>query len=88
MRKLLLTLPLLAACTATMDMSLPDPGGNACGATGYASLVGKPLGAAQFPAGIDMRLINPGEMVTADFSPTRLNVEVDGSGTITRVTCG
>jgi len=35
-----------------------------------------------------LRLIHAGEMVTMDFSPDRLNIELDKSGKIARITCG
>ena len=85
----LLILPLLAACAGTAPIDArPNQTSDACGASGYQSLVGRPLAAASFPAGLDLRLINPGEAVTMDYRDTRLNVEVDARGTITRVRCG
>ena len=85
----LLLVPLLAACAGTAPIDArPDQSSDACGASGYQSLVGRPLAAASFPAGLDLRLINPGESVTMDYRDTRLNVEVDAGGTITSVRCG
>ena len=85
----LLILPLLAACAGSGPTENgPDQSTDACGASGYQSLVGAPLAAATFPAGIDLRLINPGEAVTMDFRADRLNVELDATGTIQRVRCG
>jgi hypothetical protein len=44
------------------------------------------LAAMSFPMGT--RVIEPGTAVTEDYRPTRLNIDVDASGTITGVWCG
>jgi hypothetical protein len=66
-----------------------DPGGDACGASAFAGLVGSSVGdlqAASLPE--NSRTIFPGMGVTMDFRPDRLNVEVDGNDRIARVYCG
>ena len=81
--------PLVAACTPPGSIDArPDQSSDACGASGYQSLVGQPLAAATFPAGLDLRLINPGESVTMDYRADRLNVELNGAGIIEVVRCG
>lgn len=60
----------------------------ACDASDYASLVGSNVAAASFPAGMNVRIIRPGDVITMDYNPNRLNLVVDGNGTITRVYCG
>ena len=35
-----------------------------------------------------IRPIGPGQVVTRDFRPDRVNVEIDANNTITRITCG
>jgi hypothetical protein len=73
----------LAACVAA------EPEENACGAAGMQDLIGKDhsvLAAMTFPAGT--RIITPGMAVTEDYSPSRLNIDLDGSGKITGVWCG
>ena len=90
MKKMLLILPLLAACTPA-PIAAPDGrqiGGDACGASHYSDKIGGSLGNARFPANSEMRLINPGERVTQEYIPTRLNVEINGEGQIIAVTCG
>lgn len=83
MARLALALALgLAACVA-----VPDE--DACGAAGMQDLVGQDkavLAAMTFPAGT--RVIEPGTAVTEDYSASRLNIDVDASGTITGVWCG
>lgn len=71
------------ACTP-----VPDPGAEGCRPGDYQGLVGAPLAAVTLPAGADIRVIQPGDMVTQDFRPGRTNIEVDESGIITRVYCG
>ncbi len=92
MKKMLLILPLLAACQTAPGTPVANGpaqmGGDACGASGYAGLVGQSLGATSLPADLNMRLINPGEMVTADFAPDRLNITVNRAGQIEAVSCG
>ena len=74
----------LAACEAAP----PPDAADACGAAGYQSLVGAPLAAVTLPADLNDRVIRPGEAVTLDFRPDRLNLELDADGTIVRVYCG
>lgn len=62
--------------------------GSRCGAEDYAWLVGKPLAAVTLPADLDARVIVPDTMITMDIRPERLNIAVDGAGTIGRVYCG
>ena len=44
------------------------------------------LAAITFPD--TTRFISPGDAVTMDYSPERLNFDLDETGTITRVWCG
>ncbi len=44
------------------------------------------VAAMTFPA--PMRIIRPGEAVTMEFNPARLNFELDGANRIARVYCG
>jgi hypothetical protein len=65
------------------------PPDDACGAPGLQGLVGQPrrvLETMTFAGPV--RVIEPGMAVTMDYSPNRLNIELDDEGTITRVTCG
>ncbi|GGO35942.1 hypothetical protein GCM10010991_29060 [Gemmobacter aquaticus] len=54
-----------------------------------AGWVGQPVAALDeqyLPSTI--RILRPGTPVTEDFSPSRLNVDVDAAGTITGFHCG
>lgn len=70
-------------------MPLPPSGPDACGASGMQDLVGRNrsvLAAMTLPAG--SRVIEPGMPVTEDYSPQRLNLDLDAGGRIVRVWCG
>lgn len=85
-------MPLAALCLALAGCvePVPDlPPADACGAPGLQGLVGQPrsvLAAMTFAGPV--RVIEPGMAVTMDYSPNRLNIELDAGGRITRVTCG
>jgi Peptidase inhibitor I78 family len=78
----------LLGCTMTAPPPVKTiPAG--CGAEGLQTLVGQPesvLAAMTFPTPV--RIIHPGDAVTMDFSPARLNITVDRNGRIDRVYCG
>lgn len=60
-----------------------------CGANGMGWLIGQPestLAAVTISAPV--RIIKPGQAVTMDHSPSRLNVHLDTAGRITSLTCG
>lgn len=100
---LIAPLLLVAACGATSTLTGPATGAapaetggppavageDTCGAAPFVSLIGQPVGdAAAFrDAGLTFRVIYPGDAVTADFSPTRLNIIADTFGTITAMEC-
>lgn len=78
---------ILAACEPTQPEPAPLPE-DACGAAGYQTLIGASLAAASFPAGLNMRVIRPGDMVTMDYRADRMNVELDADGRIVKIFCG
>lgn len=64
-----------------------DP--SACGADRFAAMQGAPV--TKLPGDeVDgpIRLIRPGDAVTQDFNPARLNVSLDKGDIITSLTCG
>lgn len=90
---LILSAAALQACTLTLPQPIrdpiPQPDLSSCGATGLDGLVGSPVTLLPTSgAWTTLRVIKPGQMVTMDFSPTRLNVRVDDAGTILALTCG
>lgn len=64
------------------------PAEDACAA--YQSWVGKPVDRAAVEAtGKPHRILKPGDMMTMDFNPERINVETDEKGEVVqRVFCG
>lgn len=82
---------LLAACVAPAPKPTPDPMPpiTACGAGELQGLIGRSAAVLQTMrfAG-PVRVIRPGMAVTMDYSPNRLNIEVDAREIITRVSCG
>ena len=68
---------------------LPSPADDTCGASGLASLIGQDasvIAATTFQNPV--RIIGPGDMVTMDFNPQRLNFELDELNEVVRVRCG
>lgn len=99
-----LVLPLFsmvtAACAPTGSDGRPSPPPPAidetaeCDAAPAQSLIGQ---AASAELGADaikrtgartLRWIQPGTMVTMDFRPDRLNINLDEKNVVTRLTCG
>jgi len=79
---------LTAACVPDAPAPPPDMTGN-CGAAGLQDLLGQPASVLDTltlaPA---TRIIRPGMAVTMDYSPDRLNIEIDAHKIIIRITCG
>lgn len=70
---------ILAGCLTETDT---------CNSAAYGGLVGVNIAAVTLPANLEMRIINPGDMVTNDYVAERLNVTVDGQGIIQSLSCG
>lgn len=58
-----------------------------CDLSFHSALVGQNYGAITLPAGLPVRVISPGDAVTEDFRPERLNLYVDEKGWIQRIEC-
>ncbi|SEN43088.1 Peptidase inhibitor I78 family protein [Roseovarius tolerans] len=77
----------LAACRPA-ESPPPDRAEN-CGAEALQHLVGQPRSALDTEAiTASTRILPPGAMRTMDHRPDRLNVDLDGTGTIQRLWCG
>ena len=91
MRYLILPL-LLAACAAAPPRPAPSPPAadqGTCGAAERQRLVGAPATALERELILgQVRVIRPGDAVTMDFSPQRINFEIDAMGRIARIYCG
>lgn len=95
MRVVLLTSALLmAACAPTPPVAgapMDNPGDLAgdCGAEKFQRLIGQSramLDEAALPK--PHRIIAHDAMVTMDYAPTRLNIQLDQDGRVARVFCG
>ncbi len=83
---------LLTGCVTEPPAALPpNTECNAAAAQGY---VGQPasnpnIEGARVAAGAEIvRTMRPGQAVTMEYSAGRLNLQLDGAGVITAVTCG
>jgi len=87
----MLLLSSLPACATTTPDSAPSDG---CGVERLGGLVGRArtgereAEALRLSNARQLRWIRPGDVVTMDYSPQRLNVYLDGTGRIERFTCG
>ena len=81
---------LTAGCVPVL-LPVPDvpPVEDDCGASQLQGLIGQPVGIL---AGMTftgtVRILRPGDVVTMEFGPNRLNFAVDARDRITRITCG
>jgi hypothetical protein len=88
-----LALLALAACApATPPPPAPAPSGlpgpEACGAIPYLGLIGQPATALERVLIMrQLRVIRPGDAVTEDFSPERINFVIGPDGRIASIGC-
>jgi hypothetical protein len=84
---------LLTACAGS-GVREPGMGDPRCRAAGAQAELGKTIDPAVTEAAragsgaLRARVIKPGEAVTMDADPQRLNIEVDDTGKIRRLRCG
>ncbi|HYG06802.1 MAG TPA: I78 family peptidase inhibitor [Stenotrophomonas sp.] len=82
------------AATPSAETAPEAPPIGTCDATQLQSLVGQPLTdaitaqARTDAKAADVRVLEPGQMVTMEFKGDRLNLEVDEKRVITSVRCG
>ncbi|SDW80787.1 I78 family peptidase inhibitor [Litoreibacter albidus] len=88
MRFLIPLLVLLAACGDEFTDPAEFDGEPRCGAENYYELLGKRasvLDTIDLPS--TARVLRPDDVITMDFSPDRLTIDIDRSELITSVTC-
>ncbi len=73
----------LAACAPNAQNSAKT-----CPISEFTSLIGTPVEEAVFPLTLEHRIIAQGAAVTMDHVPDRLNVHLDKTGRIARLSCG
>ncbi len=73
--------------TPTADSGLETRAPDTCGAANYADLLNQPReAAASVPE--PKRVVGPGDIVTSDYIPNRVNIGVNDAGIITELGCG
>lgn len=82
----------LAACGITPATPtlppVPDPAQDTCNAASFASLVGQDATALERVLLLgEVRIIRPGQAVTMDFRPSRINFNIGPDNRITAITC-
>lgn len=90
--------PPVQASPPTLGSRPVGPGGapqiDSCGLGSISDLVGKAMidtmadDARKRSGARAVRVIRPGTMVTMDFRPDRLNIDVDDKGIVTNLRCG
>lgn len=84
----LAAVPLVALTACVQPEPPPQPDTDSCNASSLQGLVGQPstvLRTMLLPAGT--RVINPGDAVTMDFRPDRMNIEIGTDGRIAKIGC-
>lgn len=83
------SLPAQPNQTPGVESGLLERTPDTCGLAPHEGLVGQPLTAFD-PATRDkpVRVIRPGQIVTNEYNPQRMNIDVDGKGQIKTVRCG
>lgn len=84
----------LGACTIAQSKTVDEMGSGACRSGPLSQFIGQPasqeLGARMLAASGAkiIRWVPKGGMVTMDFSPNRLTVQLDGSDRVEHASCG
>jgi hypothetical protein len=79
----------LAGCAATPPAPAGPSGARQCDAAAAQSLVGSHVGAVDFAAGANVRIVCTTCATTRDYRPDRLNIRFDQqTGIIKTVDCG
>ena len=86
----LIGLATLTACTVTEPTApIPPTLEDTCNARQYANLIGDDATALEKVLILgQVRVIRPGDVVTQDFRPERINFGIDGANRIIDVSCG
>lgn len=75
----------LAACSTGYA---PTVSATRCDLARHQALVGMNIGEVYLPQQLRYREISPGQVVTQEYQPERLNIFLDPKGWIARVSCG
>lgn len=96
MKSMLGALLLITACAAVPPEEAPESDGSGliCSAEGFGDLVGREATGALGTEAVrrsgsrTLRWIRPGDAVTMDYRPDRLNVHLDARNRVERFACG
>ncbi len=79
----------LAGCAVPAPPPVPPQIEDTCGAAEFAGLIGQKTTVLERNLRLGMvRVIRPGDMVTQDFRPERINFMIDDMETIQTINCG
>ncbi len=80
----------LTACTVTEPIApIPPTTEDTCNARQYANLIGQDATALEKVLILgQVRVIRPGDLVTQDFRPERINFGIDTTNRISDISCG
>lgn len=88
-------LPLIALLLLPATLAACGGGGSGqtvsatrCNPAQHQALVGRNVGEIILPPALPRREISPGQRITEDHNPARLNMYVDPKGWVGRITCG
>jgi hypothetical protein len=90
----LLPFLVLGACASARQPPVSQAGSGVCSAEGLANLVGQPATSDLAADALDrsgarsLRWLQPGMAVTMDYRRDRLDIHLDASNRVTRITCG
>ena len=75
----------VAACSTGYALTVAS---TRCDLSQHQRLVGMNIGEVYLPPQLHRREISPGQVVTLEYDPQRLNIFLDAKGWIAKVTCG
>jgi len=79
---------LLACTTVAPNAQIPPGGQDTCNAAPYANLIGQDATALERVLLLgQVRIIRPGQQVTKDFRPERINFNIGPEDRIVAITC-
>ncbi|MGB7318083.1 MAG: I78 family peptidase inhibitor [Planktotalea sp.] len=76
----------LAACVPAKEQHSNSP--ETCPKSQFSNLIGTDINAAVLPLTLTYRTIWPGDVVTTDHLPDRMNIAVDDAGLVQNLSCG
>ncbi len=87
--KRIIALIALTGCATPQQPALPPQLEDTCNATRFANLIGQEATALETTLLLGpVRVIRPGDMVTMDFRPDRVNFKIDANEVILAIDCG